>query len=140
MPIILYAEDDPEQQAMVKLAFNGLGVTIVEAVDGQEALEKITKHRPDLILLDLFMPRIDGFGVLERLKNNSRTSYIPVIVISAWPTGDNRERARQAGAVDFIAKPYDPVKFTEQVGTHLNNALDAQSKQLVRKDTNQLSG
>lgn len=115
MPTVLYAEDDPDHRAMVRLALRNSDITLIEAVDGQEALQKIQEQSPDLILLDLFMPRLDGFGVMEAVKRNPRTQHIPILVLSAWPTGDNRKRTQQAGAVDFIAKPYEPIELVKRI-------------------------
>lgn len=123
MPTVLYAEDDPEHRAMVRVVLKKSNISMIEATDGKEAVEKIQAHFPDLILLDLFMPRLDGFGVLKEVKSNPATRHIPIIVLSAWPTGDNRKRARQAGASDFVAKPYDPI----QLGNLVNEYLSATS-------------
>jgi twitching motility two-component system response regulator PilH len=109
----------------------GTNVTLIEAVDGQEALQKIRDRHPDLILLDLFMPRLDGFGVLKAIKSNPVTKHIPIIVLSAWPTGDNRERAKKAGALDFIAKPYKPTELAKLVKEFL--ATQTESGAVVPK-------
>lgn len=119
MPTILYAEDDVAHRDLMRVTLNHTNITLVEATDGQEALQKIKHQHPDLILLDLFMPKLDGHGVMEALKSDPKTKHIPIIVLSAWATGDNRKRARNAGAKDFIAKPYDPVELVEVVSNHL---------------------
>ncbi len=115
MPTVLYAEDDPDHRAMMRLALKNTDITLIEAVDGQEALQKIQEQSPDLILLDLFMPRLDGFAVMEAVKANPHTRHIPILVLSAWPTGDNRKRTRAAGAADFIAKPYEPIELVKRI-------------------------
>jgi two-component system chemotaxis response regulator CheY len=76
------------------------------AKDGFEGVTKAQELKPDLILLDLYLPILDGFGVMERLKEDPDTHDIPIIVISAWPTGDNRRRVHEAGAIGFVAKPF----------------------------------
>jgi len=140
MPTVLYADDEQEHRLMMQVILKNQNITLVEASNGEEAIEKIKRHRPDLILLDLFMPRVDGFGVLEAVKSDVATQDIPVIVLSAWPTGDNRERARNVGAVDFISKPYDPVELLEQVKIHLPAPANTAGKQKVSKgDTAPLS-
>ena len=111
MPTVLYAEDDPEHRTMVRMALKHTNIVLIEAADGQEALYKIEAQLPDLILLDLFMPRLDGFSVMEAAKANPRIKHIPIIVLSAWPTGDNRKRTRKAGAIEFVAKPYEPIQL-----------------------------
>lgn len=125
MPIVLYAEDDVEHREMMRVIMQGTGITLVEATNGVEALEKAKTQPPDLILLDLFMPKLDGHGVMEALKSDPKTKNIPIIVLSAWSTGDNRQRARGAGARSFIAKPYDPVELMQLVNSHLSGNLDS---------------
>lgn len=119
MLTILYAEDDPEHRIMVQFILDNKNITLLQAVDGQDAIQKIKQNRPDLILLDLFMPKIDGFGVMKAVQADPETSHIPIIVLSAWPTGDNRQRAKLAGATDFIAKPYEPRMLLSMVGKYL---------------------
>ena len=123
MPTVLYAEDDLEHREMMRMALKHTDIVLIEAADGQEALSKIEAQSPDLILLDLFMPRLDGFSVMEAVKANPRIRHIPIIVLSAWPTGDNRKRTRQAGAVEFVAKPYELVKLV----TLIRKVLASQS-------------
>ena len=122
MPTILYAEDDSEHRIMMRIIMKNTDITLVEANNGQEALQKIQYQRPDLVLLDLFMPKVDGYGVMEALKANPETQNIPIIVLSAWPTIDTRKRTEQAGAIDFIAKPYDPFELVKVVKDQLSQA------------------
>ncbi len=121
MPIVLYAEDDAEHREMMRAVLKETNVTLVEAGDGLEALQKIEDQQPDLILLDLFMPKLDGHGVMEAIKSNANTRHIPIIVLSAWSTGDNRQRARYAGASEFLAKPYDPIELIKLVTNYVGN-------------------
>lgn len=113
MPTVIYAEDDPEHRVMMRVALRNTNLTLIEAVDGQQALQKILSQMPDLILLDLFMPKLDGFSIMEAVKANPRTRHIPIVVLSAWPTGDNRKRTQEAGAIAFVAKPYDPAQLVK---------------------------
>ena len=122
MPTILYAEDDSEHRIMMRIIMKNTDITLLEANNGQEALQKIQYQRPDLVLLDLFMPRVDGYEVMQALKANPETSNIPIIVLSAWPTKDTRKRTQQAGAIGFIAKPYDPFELVKVVKNQLSSA------------------
>lgn len=119
MPVILYAEDDPEQLFMMRMYLKKRNFTLVEATEGREAINKIKRLQPDLILLDLLIPRIDGFGVLRTIRSNPQTAHIPVIVLSAWPATKNRQRAEEAGATDFVAKPYAPAYLALLIEKHL---------------------
>jgi CheY-like chemotaxis protein len=106
MTTILYVEDDPEHCLLVGKLLNSRGFIVEMARDGLEGVAKAQELRPDLILLDLYLPRLDGFGVMKQLKEDPITSSIPIVVISAWPTGDNRQRVQNAGARGFVAKPF----------------------------------
>ena len=107
---------------------------VVTALNRIEGMEKVSTDKPDLILLDLFMPRLDGYGVMKAAKSSPVTKDIPIVVLSAWPTGDNRERARKAGALDFIAKPYKPTELAQQIREYLSNLTDSESV-LPKPDT-----
>lgn len=106
MTTILYVEDDPEHCLLVGKILSSRGFTVEMARDGLEGVTKAQELTPDMILLDLYLPRLDGFGVIKQLKEDPLTSDIPVVVISAWPTGDNRQRVQDAGALGFVAKPF----------------------------------
>ena len=116
---ILYAEDDPENREMMHTILVDKYINLLDATDGYHALKMIKKHKPDLLLLDLFMPKIDGFGLMKAVKADPTIAYLPIIVLSAWPTGDNRRRAEENGAIDFIAKPYDPNYLVRIIHKHL---------------------
>ncbi len=125
MPTVLYAEDDPKHRMIMREFVRDTDIILVEVADGQAALQKIESQPPDLILLDLVMPEVDGFGVIKAVKANPQTKQIPIIVVSAWPTGDNQARIQKFGASDFIEKPYDPVKLIKLINKHLpiNNTI-----------------
>ena len=87
--------------------------------DGLDGLEKVKLERPDLIILDLVMPRLDGFGFLERLKSEAETSAIPVIVLTVYKYEENRSRSLELGAVGFVPKPFSLRELVTRVGEHL---------------------
>lgn len=120
MSNVLYLEDTPDQRDLVTLVLSTAGIDIDTAVDGEEGLRKVQENRPSLILLDLGMPKIDGFEFMERLKAQPETSQIPVIVVSAWTSKNHRERAIEAGATMFISKPYDLESLTDTVRKFLS--------------------
>ena len=139
MPTILYADDEQEHRLMMQVIMKNEKITLLEAANGEDAIKAIKLQQPNLVLLDLFMPRIDGFGVLQAVKSDPETRHIPIIILSAWPTGDNRERARNFGAVDFIAKPYDPLRLIELVQKHLSAEPDPDLPKVSQGDTAPLS-
>lgn len=104
--MVLIADDDPDVQAIYGSYLSGLGCLVFTAHDGVEAVEKARRLRPDLIVMDLSMPHLDGSGAIARLKESSRTHNIPIIVLSGVAAG--AERARQAGCEVFLPKPCLP--------------------------------
>jgi DNA-binding response OmpR family regulator len=82
------------------------GYSIVEAADGVQALEQVDRHNPDVILLDLNLPGMDGYGVLQHLRSRPGTSTVPVIVLTAKGDEDNEVRVLKLGADDFLTKPF----------------------------------
>ena len=138
MPTVLYADDEQEHRLMMQVILKNHDITLLEAANGEEAIEKIKDQQPNLVLLDLFMPRIDGFGVLQAVKSDPLIRHIPIIILSAWPTGDNRERARNFGAVEFLAKPYDPIRLVKLVNQHLTSQSTPDSK-VPEEDTTPLN-
>jgi len=116
---ILCIEDDADHRLMVHTILLAQGFTIALARNGDEGVALAKAIRPDLILLDLYMPRMDGFGVMKSLKADPLTHSIPIIVVSAWLGGDHFQRALEAGAIDIVAKPYDPEALAVLIQKHL---------------------
>ena len=102
---ILVVDDIPLNVLLVKKMLQPLGFETSEAEDGVVAMEKIAAQKPDLILLDLMMPRMDGFEVLKRLRAKDDTKSIPVIILSALNSNDDVARGIAMGAEDYITKP-----------------------------------
>jgi two-component system, cell cycle response regulator DivK len=108
MPRILYVEDNDDNLYMLSLRFEMLdGYEIVSAGDGAEGVAKAAAEKPDLILMDLNLPVIDGWEATRRLKNDPATSAIPIIALTAHAMAGDRERAMAAGCNDFDTKPVD---------------------------------
>ena len=104
---VLAVDDDPLNLDVIESCLYGQGYSFLRASSGQEALEAVAKQPPDIVLLDLMMPGMDGFEVCSRIKGNSDTRFIPVVVITSLDGRDEKLRAIQAGADDFITKPVD---------------------------------
>jgi len=103
---ILIIEDDKFLRELISRKLINEGFKIEEAVDGEEGLKKLQETKPDLILLDLILPGLDGFEVLERMKDNPSTSSIPVLILSNLGQRDEIERGLKLGAVDFLVKAH----------------------------------
>jgi putative two-component system response regulator len=111
--------DDIETNIDILLDTLGEDYDIAVAMDGASALESIEDEPPDLILLDIMMPDMDGYEVCEKLKSNPKTTDIPVIFLSALSEADEKQKGLNLGAVDFITKPFDPSLVQEKVKQHL---------------------
>ena len=105
---VLVADDDADILRFVEVNLRLEGFRVVTARDGADALDKALTLRPDLVLLDVLMPGIDGLTVCARLRADARGAAVPVIMLSANFISADAEAARQAGADDFVVKPFDP--------------------------------
>ena len=101
-----------------RLEFEGFGVTT--AADGKEALQRIMHEKPDLILLDIMMPAVNGYQVCRELKENSETSSIPIIMLTAKSQESDKFWGREAGADDYVTKPFDMEELLEKIGDLLD--------------------
>lgn len=115
MKRILVADDNPVSRELVREVLEAPGRSIVEAADGEEALDKIGKERPDLVLLDIQMPVLDGFGVIRRLRLDPRTASLPVLALTAFAMKGDRARALAAGFDAYITKPIDTAALRQLV-------------------------
>jgi len=108
MKKILIADDHPEVVELVRVTLEGGNYEIVDASNGKEALEKIRKMKPDLVLLDIIMPKMDGFEVCRKLRKDPQIKEIPIIMLTAKGQAVDQEKGRQIGARDYITKPFSP--------------------------------
>jgi DNA-binding response OmpR family regulator len=112
---ILIVDDDLDTLKLVGTTLEKQGFLIVAAKDGVEALEKVAQHSPDLILLDLMMPRMDGYEVTRRLRNDPATSAIPIILFTAKAQVDDKVMGLEAGADEYLTKPTHPAELVARV-------------------------
>ena len=115
MAKILVVDDNPANVRVLKLRLLAEGYEVVEAADGLEALEKANEERPDLILLDIMMPKMDGYEACRRLKAEEETQLIPVVMVTALKETADRVKGIEAGADDFLSKPFDPSELQARV-------------------------
>ena len=104
---ILYVEDNDDNVYVVKMRLTRAGHTVLVAIDGRQGLDVAMTERPDLILMDLSLPEIDGWEATRRLKAAAETKHIPVIALSAHAMAGDREKALAAGCDDYDTKPVD---------------------------------
>lgn len=112
---ILFVDDDEEFVKIMKKLLNFYGYKVEEALTGNVALEKLKKGKFDLVLVDIMMPGMDGFELMEKMRKIPGSEKLPIIVITAREDFDTMMKSKQAGAVDFIAKPFEPEELKEKI-------------------------
>lgn len=112
---ILYVEDNEDNIYVVKNRFARVGLTVIVATDGEQGVALAAAEKPDLILMDLRMPVLDGWEATKRIKLNPVTSHIPIIALSAHAMTGDRERALEAGCDDYDTKPVELPRLLEKV-------------------------
>ena len=115
MPKILVVDDEIHIIKIIAYKMRSAGYEVASARDGVEALEQVRAGRPDLILLDVMMPRMDGFQTLEALRADPATRDIPVFLLTVKSKEADRQRGFQLGADDYLTKPFSPNKLLERV-------------------------
>jgi DNA-binding response OmpR family regulator len=118
-PLVLVADDDPDILALVRFRLEREGYDVVSAPDGQAALELALDRVPDLAVLDVMMPRLDGLSTLKEIRGDPNLSALKVIMLSARSTSDDRAAGMAAGADAYVAKPFEP----EDLQTVLDQVL-----------------
>lgn len=116
---ILIADDEEDIKVVTQLFLESKGYEIVTAYDGLDALDKVKSEKPDAVLLDIMMPLIDGFEVCQRMKEDPELAGIPVVMMSASTHSESRQRGLDAGAVDFLIKPFQPEVLEKLLQTTL---------------------
>jgi two-component system alkaline phosphatase synthesis response regulator PhoP len=129
LPVILVVDDNRENLELLEAYLEDLECRTVHAYDGPEALEIVKKNGPDLILLDIMMPKMSGFEVCRRVKNDPATTHIPIIMVTALNEFGDMQRAVDCGTDDFISKPVNKLELLTRVRTmlklkHLTDKLE----------------
>ena len=118
-PLVLVADDDADILALVRFRLEREGYDVVAAPDGQAALDLALDRTPDLAVLDVMMPRLDGYELTRRLREHGPTSTMPIILLTARVREPDLERGFEAGADDYVTKPFSPQALRERVQTAL---------------------
>ena len=116
---ILVVDDEPALLRLMEFVLERQGYVMITATNGEEALEAARSNRPDLIVLDIMMPKLDGYQVAEALRADTELSRIPIIMLSAKAQDEDIERGVQAGVDQFITKPFSPEALAEVVSGYL---------------------
>ncbi|HTM71779.1 MAG TPA: response regulator [Pseudolabrys sp.] len=105
---ILVVEDQEDNRQILRDLLGSAGYDLIEAENGEEALAAVSKHRPDLVLMDIQLPIMDGYEATRRLKANPEFKAIPVIVVTSYALSGDEGKAREAGCDAYVTKPYSP--------------------------------
>ncbi|MFN2227965.1 MAG: response regulator [Anaerolineae bacterium] len=136
-PMILVADDRPDNVELVRDLLTMEDYLVLDATNGQEALDQIRAHLPDLILLDLDMPLLDGYEVCTRLKADPVTADIPILMLTAWAEPDQRVKGLQLGAEDYLAKPFDYRELLARVRARLRVKQEADRLRVAQQTIRQ---
>ena len=112
---VLTVDDSRTMRDMLRLALSEAGFRVVQAEDGVHGLEVLQGERPDVIITDINMPRMDGFGFIEGVRGDEAHRAIPILVLTTESDAEKKARARAAGATGWIIKPFDQAKLVEAV-------------------------
>ena len=116
---VLVVDDTPTNLEVISEALDNEGFDVTTAISGDRALRQLEHRLPDLILLDVMMPGIDGFETCRRIKQNLNTHHIPIIFLTALSDVESKVQALDLGAVDYITKPFYEKELIRRVKTHL---------------------
>jgi len=118
---ILIVDDEPNIVKLIKIILNPRNYDLLEATNGLEALERVREHMPDLIILDLMMPKMDGYAACGKIKENALTKAIPIIMLTAKRELDDKKKGIHLGADDYLTKPFNPNELRARVNALLND-------------------
>ena len=116
---ILVVEDQPDSRQIIRDMLAGTDYEITEAENGEEALKAIEKQRPDLILMDIQLPIMDGYTATNQIKANPALRSIPIIAVTSYALASEEKKARAAGCDDYVTKPFSPKQLLAKIRQYL---------------------
>lgn len=116
---ILLVEDSPTEMKLMQQALQGKGYNLISAIDGEEAMQKVTQHKPDLVLLDIILPKKNGFQVCRQLKTSPETQSTKIILISSKSQDTDRFWGLKQGADEYLTKPVSPEVLLAKVAQYV---------------------
>ena len=114
-PLVLIADDDPDIRALVGFRLERAGCNVMRAADGEEALRLAEQQTPDICVLDVMMPKLDGLGVTRALRGEAATESVPILLLTARAGDEDVARGIDAGADDYLRKPFSPQELADRV-------------------------
>lgn len=118
---ILIVEDQEDLRGVLRDLFGSSGYVVIEAVDGAAGVVSAKSGKPDIILMDIQMPVMDGYEAARQIKADPNLTSIPVIAVSSFAMKGDEEKARAAGCDDYVTKPYSPIQLLRMVRRYLND-------------------
>ena len=118
---ILVVEDQEDNRRILRDLLTSKGYEVIEAVDGEEGVTMAGKHIPDLILMDIQLPGLDGYEATRRIKSNTDLAGIPIIAVTSYALSGDETKAKEAGCDDYISKPYSPRVLLSKVHENLGD-------------------
>ena len=115
MARVLVIDDEPDVRWLLRLSLERAGHEVLLAEDGLRGVAMAQRQHPDAIVLDLMMPVMDGYGVLDALRKDDRTSRVPIVMLTAKALDDDRRRCEEAGATRFLTKPFEPLDLAATI-------------------------
>ena len=112
---VLLVEDNEDNLVVYRTILEHVGFRVIEARDGEEGVSRAREHLPDLILMDISIPKMDGWEATQRLKADGNTRQIPIIALTAHALEEDRQKALQAGCDGYLAKPVEPRRVVQEV-------------------------
>ena len=116
---ILVVEDQEDNRQILRDLLDSAGFEMIEAQDGEQALVKVSEERPDLILMDIQLPLLDGYEATRRIKANPDLKAIPIIVVTSYALSGDEGKARAAGCDAYVTKPYSPRQLLAKIREYL---------------------
>jgi len=132
-PRILVVDDEVSIRTICRINLEAAGIEVIEAEDGEAALQAIATAQPDLVLLDVMMPGLDGWQVAVELASSTRTSEIPVVFLTARSEQAARAKGHELGGVGYISKPFDPIELADRIRDVLRRLRRGERDQLRRE-------
>jgi DNA-binding response OmpR family regulator len=133
MTRVLVIDDEAPIRLLCRVNLEAEGMEVLEASDGPTGLEKARNEEPDVILLDVMMPGLDGWQVAEELIDSDRTSAIPIVFLTARAEARDRARGLDLGGIDYVTKPFNPVELAPLVRELLERIARGERDELLRE-------
>jgi len=135
---VLIVDDEAPIRLLCRVNLEAEGMTVSEAADGRTGLERAREELPDVVLLDVMMPGLDGWKVAEKLLEDERTRGIPIVFLTARAEMRDRERGIDLGGIEYVTKPFNPVELASLVTDLLERVARGESEDLRREKLDEL--